>query len=235
MQFLLQEKVYKAHYRSQMEPIDCIVKDMARLCVDTCNASHPATLMASMQPLHDRFWLKFPKASKILREWLRVAKDAFQVNTSLSVVELQEQIWKNFLTRLSLDIWFVTDDKSHGNDMLRLICDVTQDTLYGTFPMINSLAGLPQCKPRMVRPPAPTAYLDNSITSRSSNTKIESNDESTPRLSYTRSKNVKSRFRDSTSPKSTPGGLLVNLTDPTEEVKADVTHDLAYSDSDSEV
>lgn len=228
MQFLLQEKVYKAHYRSEMEPIDCIVKDMARLCVDTCNASNPSTLMATMQPLHDRFWLKFPRAAKILREWLRVAKDAYQVHVSLSVNELQEQIWKSFLHRLSLDIWLLTDDKSHGNEMLRVICDVTQDTLYGTFPMLNSLAGLPQCKPREVRPALPRT------TDEISNPPYRHSDEIVSRHGTPR------EYPGPTSPQSGRGGLRIDLTPPDEENEEhasdthDVAHDLAYSDSDDE-
>lgn len=150
MQFLLQEKVYKARFRAEMEPADCTVKSLATLCVKMSNPQTPTELITAMKPLGSRFWSKFALACKILRQWARQATVAMQLPlTPPTDEELMEDIWQNFLRRLSLDIWYITENQTHGNDLLQLICDVAEDTIYSQFPLVNNLAGPPPCPVRL--------------------------------------------------------------------------------------
>jgi hypothetical protein len=109
------------------------------------NVTNPQDMFVRLRTLKDNFWSEMASSVQFIREW------ANHLGVTMDTFELQARIWDNFLCRLSLDARYLTGRtpaESHGNEVLRLIVEVIENTLL-------SMVVIPQALPSFAPPPVP--------------------------------------------------------------------------------
>jgi hypothetical protein len=145
--FLIQEKVFRAKLHFEMEPTDFILKRLTADCLKSSGAQNTQALFSCLKDWQNQFWNSFPMALTIIMEWAN--QTAQQLCPSRPVVffpeDIRTKIWKNFLCRLSLDSWMIIgkNQNSNGNQVLHVMMQVIEDTIYSQFPLSPSSTNIP--------------------------------------------------------------------------------------------
>ncbi len=142
------EEVIKSHLRNKVESIDHFVKTHAKQC-------NKETLPKTTYELFEILKIKpitfdvgdlltnKPESvtiCTILQNWISfVGSQVQQQPIVLSNQMLSVKIWKMFITRMSLNPWFICSDTKksaeHGLEVLNLFMEVCKDIVYSSFKM----------------------------------------------------------------------------------------------------
>jgi hypothetical protein len=128
---------YKARMVLLLEPVDFILKRLAQDCMKKNHLKKTQQLFLYMQDYHANFWSQFEPAEVLISQWMRM----LQPHHQLLIPSVQKQIYINFLRRLSLDEWLLlssNEDKSkttHGNEILNIMIQVVEYTIFGLLPI----------------------------------------------------------------------------------------------------
>jgi hypothetical protein len=147
--FLIREKVFKARLRSLLEPVDFVVKNLTKDCVNSTGVDTPQQLFSCLKDWKEQFWSAFPHAMVIIMEWANHASAVLVTHgrpIGFFAEDLKTKIWQNFLQRLSLDSWLIIgkNNNSQGNEVLQIIMRVVNDTIYSQFPLMDDSLNMQQ-------------------------------------------------------------------------------------------
>jgi hypothetical protein len=129
------EQIYKSHLRMELESLDASIRSMVRSHTYTPDFS---VLLHKLLNDEQAFWSHYSTVITVSVEWMRWLHQTLG-GSALTMLshELQRKIWVNFLRRLSLDPWLITDrDKSHGLELVEVMIRVIEDTLYTQHPIV---------------------------------------------------------------------------------------------------
>jgi hypothetical protein len=142
------EQVIKSHLRVKVESIDQFVKNHAKQCIQD---THPKTTYElfetlKMKPISfdvsDFVTNKTESVTicTVLQNWIQfLGLQLQQTPVKLSNQMLSVKIWKMFVTRMSLNPWFICSETKksaeHGLEVLDLFMQVCKDIVYSSFIM----------------------------------------------------------------------------------------------------
>jgi hypothetical protein len=142
------EQVIKSHLRVKVESIDQFVKNHAKQCIQD---THPKTTYElfetlKMKPISfdvvDFVTNKHESVTicTVLQNWIQfLGLQLQQTPVKLSNQMLSVKIWKMFVTRMSLNPWFICSETKksaeHGLEVLELFMQVCEDIVYSSFIM----------------------------------------------------------------------------------------------------
>jgi hypothetical protein len=141
------EQVIKSHLRNKVESIDEFVKTHARQCMKDISIKTPYDFfdILKMKPITfdvgDLVNNKHESVTicTVIQNWISfVGSELKQPIVSLSNQMLSVKIWKMFITRMSLNPWFIicSDPKKSaecGLEVLDLFMEVCKDIVYSSF------------------------------------------------------------------------------------------------------
>lgn len=124
--------LFRAHLRPKIEPCDHIIRSMA---AQERGHTSRRDLLYSLREQDGQFWQQLD-VDTLLHLWLQSIGQNLRLPAPPTPTrDLKTSIWNQFLRRLSLDLWILTDDVVRGNKMVNLFLDTIQDTLYQQFPL----------------------------------------------------------------------------------------------------
>lgn len=153
--FLLRERVFRARLRNTLEPVDFVLKKLARECLQSTRANNPRALFGFLKDWKNKFWDEhFPSAMAIIMEWANRASNILGKRRPMVFFaeDLKVKIWNTLLQRLSLDSWLILEFSpsskhmvqplSQGNMVLEITMRVINDVIYSQFPLLDDSSGL---------------------------------------------------------------------------------------------
>jgi hypothetical protein len=132
------ENVIKAHLRTKVESIDQFVKMHAKQCLKDTSPKTQLELFEhlKMKPI-------MLDCVELVQKWISFVSHTLNqvdpyVTGNFQKQVLSKKIWTSFVTRMSLNQWFVcSSDKQksaeHGLEVLDLFMQVCEDVVYGSF------------------------------------------------------------------------------------------------------
>ncbi len=127
------DTLFRAHLRPKIEPCDHIIRSLA--VQHERGHSSRRDLLYSLREHDAHFWQQLD-IDALLHLWLQSIGQNLRLSPPPTPTrDLKTSIWNQFLRRLSLDLWILTDDVVRGNKMVNLFLDTIQDTLYQQFPL----------------------------------------------------------------------------------------------------
>jgi hypothetical protein len=141
------EQVIKSHLRNKVESIDQFVKAHAKQCNKDIlpKTTYDLFEVLKMKPITfdvgDLVNNKHENVTicTVIQNWISfVGLQLHQPVVVLSNQMLSVKIWKMFITRMSLNPWFICSSEpkrsaEHGLEILNLFMEVCQDIVYSSF------------------------------------------------------------------------------------------------------
>ncbi len=118
--------------RMELESFDYRFKKIMAECTRTHRSVSPRELFTHLERYQSRFWTEFSRVSYLVTSWISILSSA--LNQPVFPQDIQHRIWKNILSRISLDPWMVLDkNSSHGIELLRVVVETIQDSIMALF------------------------------------------------------------------------------------------------------
>lgn len=125
------ERVLLAKLRMELEATDVVLKRLLQDCAASSGHTTYPPLLSAMVGFGSRFWSEFSGVPPLLIRWTRWLASHHPTSSTSTEDELTSRIWRSFLCRLSLETNLLKSPR--GNDVLRLLVEVTEDVVYSSF------------------------------------------------------------------------------------------------------